>query len=198
MRDYLLTLLTVHGLSLRMSAADWFKDVPWTHVDPTMTGILVPAWPHLQRPKVLGGSSKLAKLAEERRKKAALQSNAGNANNTLSSLDRLSKPQDSNENDAPVPKVEMKRYPVRRKEASPPPKPPTPPPVAPKEILPDLRTGPTEFGLTLSYGSASPLALREMDLRELLGSGSRLELFNEPSPDDTVFRAQEKSKGMNK
>ena len=54
-----------------LSRADWFRGVPWSDVPLDLQGDIVPAHPDLPRPRLLGGSSKLAKLAEERRKKAA-------------------------------------------------------------------------------------------------------------------------------
>jgi len=179
-----------------MSARDWFLDVPWTNVPAEMAGDLVA--PARSMPKLLGGSSKLAKLAEERRKKAAAAA-APATNGALSSLDRLSKPKDAKENEAPLPKAEPKKYPIRKKrEPTPPPKEPSPPPPEPEEEKPDLRASPTEFGRTLSISPPYGHNTRNMTLKDMLGSEVAEDPFKGPSPDDTVLRAQQYSKGLAK
>ncbi|KAK4549345.1 hypothetical protein LTR36_006342 [Oleoguttula mirabilis] len=173
-----------------MSAADWFRDVPWTQIPPEMEGSIVPATPVIPRPKLLGGSSKLARLAEERRKKAVAAANVASppvTNGASSSLDRLSRPKDTKENEAPVPKVEPKRYPIRKKrEPTPPPKEPTPPPPEPEEEeKPDLRASPTSFGRTLAASLPHSRYTPSMTLKDMLGSGVTEDPFKGPSPDDT-------------
>ncbi|KAI6868810.1 elongation factor EF-1 alpha subunit [Hortaea werneckii] len=127
-----------------MSAADWFRDVPWSDVPSEIQGHLEPSLPARPSPKLLGGSTKLAKLAEERRRKAASETKEAPSpasSSALSSLDRLSKPREvAKENESPQPRPEPKKYPIRKKrEPTPPPKEPTPPPPEPEEELPDLR-----------------------------------------------------------
>ncbi|CZT25395.1 uncharacterized protein RCC_11126 [Ramularia collo-cygni] len=181
-----------------MSAKDWFKDTPWTGLDPSIVGQLVPAMPEPPRPKLLGGSSKLAKLAEERRRKAVASQNTPNpAVESLNSLDRLSISKDSKENAAPV--AEPKKYPTRRKRSpTPPPREPTPPPEEPVEQLPDLRSSPTAFGRALSKSSGQMNGATRMALADLLGMTASSSPFEGPSPDDTVLKAQNKSKGLKK
>lgn len=167
-----------------------------------MQGELYPAFP-CERPKLLGGSSKLAKLAEERRKKAsASQADAAAApNGALSSLDRLSKAKDTKENILPSAKPELRKYPLRQKrEPTPPPKEASPEPKQPKEDVPDLRASPTDFAKTMSVAmNATQVGgAGEEVLDGLLHSSSNDDPFKEPSPDDTVLRAQARSKGINK
>lgn len=182
------------------SARDWFKDTPWTGLPANLVAEMVLAEPLRPSPKLLGGSSKLAKLAEERRKKAAAAQNTPSApTDTTSSLDRLSKPKEAKDNVLPIRIPEPKKYPVRRKKSpSPPPREPTPPPEEPKEQLPDLRSGPTAFGQTLSSSLPYQHTAARMALQDLLGSSPESNPFDGPSPDDTVLKAQDKSKGLNK
>ncbi|KAF7191396.1 Elongation factor 1-alpha, partial [Pseudocercospora fuligena] len=183
------------------SAAEWFKGTPWTNVPEEDLASITATIPVRPAPHLLGGSSKLAKLAEERRRKAAAtqQSPQPTSNDALSSLDRLSRASDAKENAVPVPKMEPKKYPIRRKkEPSPPPREPTPSPEEPKEVLPDLRASPTAFGQTLSTSPASYSGAQAMTLQDLLGTSSATNPFEGPSPDDVVSRAQERSKGLNK
>jgi elongation factor 1 alpha-like protein len=183
-----------------MSAADWFKDTPWAGLDASTIAEIVPTGSKRPPPQLLGGSSKLAKLAEERRKKAAAAQNTQAAPaESVSSLDRLSKPKEAKENAVPTPIPEPKKYPIRRKKSpSPPPREPTPPPEEPKEQLPDLRTTPTAFGQTLSTSIPQSHFAARMALQDLLGSSPESNPFEGPSPDDTVLKAQDKSKGLNK
>ena len=153
-------------------------------------------------PKLLGGSSKLAKLAEERRKRAAAAADLSESpfvNGSLSALDRLSKSRDAKENEAPAPKLEPKKYPIRKKrDPTPPPKEPTPPPPEPQEVGPDLRASPTAFGLALSTSPSCGLHTANISLKNMLGSELTEDPFQGPSPDDTVLRAQQHSKGLAK
>ena len=185
-----------------LSAMDWFRDVPWTHVPSCVVGHLIPSEPVRPRPKLLGGSSKLAKLAEERRKKAAAAANQPESsapNGSLSALDRLSKSRDGKENDVPMPKIEPKKYPIRKKpEPTPPPKEPTPPPPEAEEEKPDLRASPSAFGLTLSTNPPCGPNIATITLKDMLGSEAADDPFQGPSPDDTVLRAQQHSKGLAK
>ena len=179
------------------SALEWFRDTSWNAIPPSMDGILIPSAPQKPWPKLLGGSSKLAKLAEERRKKAAASQQAPNG--AISSLDRLSKSKDIDENEPPQPRVESKKYPIRKKrEPTAPPKEPTPPPEEPKEEMPDLRASPTEFGRTLSSSPSNSNGLASMIMKSLMGSDTPDDTFDGPSPDDVVLRAQQHSKGLNK
>lgn len=159
--------------------------------------------PPSSTPKLLGGSSKLAKLAEERRKKAAAassgQAQQSTASEPVSSLDRLMKPQDKKENAAPSPGAEAKRYPIRkRKSATPPPRTPSPPPEEPKEEAVDLRSSPTAFGKALSTSTEHNNGTSRMTLHDLMGSSYSASPFEGPSPDDTVIKAQDRSKGLKK
>ncbi len=164
-----------------------------------MVGHIVSLYPDLPRPQLLGGSSKLAKLAEERRKKAATPSPSPAPDGALSSLDRLSKPRDPKENVKPQIKSEPKKYPIRKKsEPAPPPREPTPPPPEPAEEVPDLRASPTSFGRALSTGPPQTTKSRNIAVRDLLGSSTTEDPFKEASPDDKVLRAQQGSKGLTK
>ncbi|KAK3705720.1 hypothetical protein LTR37_013163 [Vermiconidia calcicola] len=182
-----------------LPAAAWFDGIPWSTVPPELEGYLIPVDPPRARSKLLGGSSKLAKLAEERRKKAASSQTAQPVPDTrLSSLDRLSKPKDTKENVLPQHmKQEPKKYPIRKKrELTPPPKEPSPPPEEePKEELPNLRASPTEFACTLSTPTSQAARASSMTLGDLFGSSTNEEnTFKGPSPDDTILRAQQHSK----
>jgi len=184
-----------------MSAVDWFRDTPWSDIPSHLDGTLVRAEKERPRPRVLGGSSKLAKLAEERRKRAAAAAEApvSTPNGTLSSLDRLSKPKATKENEAPLVQLEPKKYPIRKKrEPTPPPREPTPPPMEPEEEKPDLRAMPTDFGRTLSTTPSHHSAATTMTLKDMFGRIDEEEPFKGPSPDDTVRHAQQHSKGLGK
>ena len=148
------------------------------------------------RPRLLGGSSKLAKLAEERRKKAAAAASPSETSTTtMNSLDRLGKPRDSKENATPQPQVEAKKYPIRRKrELTPPPREPTPEPEEVKEELPSLKASPTSFGKALSVGQNHSNQSRGIGLPDMLGANVDVDPFKEPSPDDVILRAQKQSK----
>lgn len=178
-----------------MCAVAWFRDVSWSFIPPERQGCLFPADPSRPRPKLLGGSSKLAKLAEERRKKAA--ATAGStaiANGSLSALDRLTRPNEAvKENEPPGPRPEGKKYPTRKKrEPTPPTKIFTPSPEP--EEKPDIRASPTMFGRTLSTGSSHAYEPACMNLKDVLGSEIESDPFNVPSPDAVVIRAQQQSK----
>ncbi|WPG98314.1 Hypothetical protein R9X50_00110200 [Acrodontium crateriforme] len=176
-----------------LSAAEWFRDIPWTNVPLYMTGELVLAEPAPKKLKLLGGSSKLAKLAEERRRKAAAaaaQAPPSTADSTLSALDRLSKPKDANHIEPSTPKPEPKRYPIRKKrEPTPPPRETTPPPVAHEEETLDLRAPPTAFGRALSMTTPHGSGCMSMALTDILGSDNNDDPFKGPSPDDTAEKS---------
>jgi elongation factor 1 alpha-like protein len=179
--------------------SDWFRGISWYNVPLKMQGELVPAFP-IQQPKLLGGSSKLAKIAEERRKKAAASQSPSSApNGALSSLDRLSKPKDTKENVKPT-RPEPRKYPVRpKREPTPPPKEPSPEPEEPKEELPNLRASPTEFAKTMATSErSSEINAANEAVDDLFRPSSSDDPFKGPSPDDNVFRAQGYSKGINK
>jgi elongation factor 1 alpha-like protein len=162
-----------------------------------MAGHIVPLYPDIPHPRLLGGSSKLAKLAEERRKKAAASSALPAPDGALSSLDRLSKPKDTKENMKLQTKSEPKKYPIRKKsEPAPPLREPTPPPQEPDEEVPNLRASPTAFGRALSTGPSQTTGSNDMALRDLLSSSTTEDPFKEASPDDKVLRAQQGSKGL--
>lgn len=185
-------------ISSPMSAADWFRDTPWSQVPPHMEGDLVRAEAERPRPKLLGGSSKLAKLAEERRKRAAAGPISA-ANGAPSALDRLGKSRDVKENEQPAMSPEPKKYPIRKKkDPTPPPREPTPPPAEVEEERPDLRASPTEFGRTLSTSPAESLTATSMTLEDMFGRAIEDDPFKGPSPDDHVRYAQQHSKGMGK
>lgn len=177
--------------------------MPWTNLPTHLEGNLISQGPVPTRPRLVGGSSKLAKLAEERRKKAAAAGTSTSVqeapNGSLSSLDRLSKPKDAKENTVPEPKAEPKKYPIRRKrEPTPPAREPTPEPEESKEEGPDLRASPTNFGRALSTGEAQASVPTKMTLRDMMGEHVPEDPFKGPSPDDTVLRAQQHSKGLAK
>ncbi|KAH9810761.1 HBS1 N-terminus [Teratosphaeria destructans] len=175
-----------------MSAADWFRDVPWKNVPEYMQGHLSPATQQMPPPKLLGGSSKLAKLAEERRKKAAT-ADSTTTKSASNALDRLTKSKDVKENQAPA--IEPKKYPVRKKrDPTPPPREPTPPAAAATEDIPDIRASPTTFGQTLSACKTQAPLASPVTLQDMIGSGAE-DPFKGPSPDDVVMRAQQHSKG---
>lgn len=181
-----------------LSAAEWFRDTPWTQVPSSMKGVLVPCEPLRPPPKLLGGSSKLAKLAEERRKKAAA-ANQAPTSGTPNSLDRLSRSGETKENNVPAPAPEPKKYPIRKKrEPTPPPREPTPPPTEVEEIKPDLRASPSAFGRALSTNFRQDWGAVNMPCKEILGSDIAEDPFKGPSPDDTVMNAQRHSKGLTK
>lgn len=184
------------------SAVEWFKNTPWSNVAPEDLASITPTQLPRPVPRLLGGSSKLAKLAEERRKKAAAatkQTLQVPASETIGSLDRLSRSKDVKENTTPASKLEPKRYPIRRRKAtSPPAREPTSPPEERKEELPDLRSSPTAFGRTLSAGQESPSGWYPMAVGDLLGARYTSSPFEGPSPDDVVSKAQERSKGLHK
>lgn len=165
-----------------------------------MEGHIVPMASPRPPPKLLGGSSKLAKLAEERRKKAAASQQVQPATNgSISSLDRLSRPKNTTENDPPQSKPEPKKYPIRKKrEPTPPPAEPSPPPEEAKEVLPDLRASPTGFGRTISTSPPQGNEPSHVAFKDMCGPSGSSDPFKGLSPDDTVLRAQQHSKGINK
>ncbi|KAK1814273.1 hypothetical protein LTR12_011318 [Friedmanniomyces endolithicus] len=172
--------------------SNWFRDVPWT-LPPETQGRLVPAAP-AYRPRLLGGSSRLAEAAEERAKKAATTSAEGfMANGASSSLDRHTKPKEPRENRAPSTVDEPKNSPMREKRE------PTPPSSSGLEAeKPDLRAQPTAFARTLSARPTPDTLPAAMSLLNLLGSERSEDPFKGPSPDGTVTKAQNRSKGMTK
>lgn len=200
--QFLLTASLLDSITVNppVSAAQWFRDTPWSGLPPHMEGYLVPAVPLRPLPKLLGGSSKLAKLAEERRKKAAAsQPIQAGPDAATSSLDRLSRPNDPKENMPPQPRSQSKKYPIRKKkEPSPPPEEPSPPPEESKDDAPDLRASPTAFGRTLSTSPIHSSEQPNMTLKDLCGASVPEDPFKGPSPDDSVMRAQASSKGLNK
>ncbi|KAK5113349.1 hypothetical protein LTR62_003448 [Meristemomyces frigidus] len=189
--------------------ASWFRDVPWILPEDKLHS-LVPAMP-FQRPVLLGGSSKLAKLAEERRKKATATSIRANGNTSLSALDRLTKTKAFTENEKPVVEdtPERRKYPIRSKrEPTPPPREPTPPSVEREGEKPDLRALPTEFGYTLStslldrdrptLSTSDVLAAAKAPAKQT-GNGliKRTESLSLDTPSlDRVQQAKVKSKGL--
>ena len=195
-------------LNISPPTGGWFTNVSWSSVPGDLVGNLVPAEPMRPAPKLLGGSSKLAKLAEERRKKAeairqgsAQPSVESETKKTTSALDRLTlgNSSDQKENAATIPPPEPRKYVARkRKESTPPPPEPEPEPVEDQEPLPDLRAPPTAFGraMTTCHASANPNA--PMSIQDMLGSAGKTEAFQNPSPDDVVSRAQGGSKGLSK
>jgi elongation factor 1 alpha-like protein len=179
----------------------WFDGTPWTNIPAQTRSEFTPVEPLRPMPKLLGGSSKLAKLAEERRKKAAAaqEKDEHKPSKSTSSLDRLGKSKDAKENKAPIATAEARRYPIRRRRSpTPPPKEDTPPPEQPKETLPDLRSAPTLFGQTLASATIQKNGATKIALSDLFGTGGSSNAFGELSPDDTVFKAQQRSKGLNK
>lgn len=186
----------------------WFANVSWSSVPDNLVGDLVPSQPQRPSPRLLGGSSKLAKLAEERRKKAeairqgsAQPSADSETKKTTSALDRLTlgKSTDQKEVASPIPAPEPRKYISRkRRESTPPPPQPEPEPEEIQEQLPDLRAPPTAFGRAISTCPMTGSSKKPMSLQDMLGSRGRMEAFQDPSPDDRVSRAQSGSKGLNK
>ncbi|KAK6442569.1 hypothetical protein LTR95_001192 [Oleoguttula sp. CCFEE 5521] len=184
------------GLNLGRPGS-WFRDVTWSHVPEAIVGDLIPSMG--ARSRMLGGSSKLAKLAEERKRKAEAAKVAA----TASSLDHLTldgtherskgRPPDTQ------PAAKTRKYPARRKESSPPPKLPEPEPEQEvKEALPDLRAPPTAFGHTLSKSYRNTDQRQTLQVHNILGSSTSPDAFSGPSPDDVVTRAQGASRSSTK
>ncbi|KAK0345225.1 hypothetical protein LTR91_000909 [Friedmanniomyces endolithicus] len=180
------------GTLCMLSPSDWFQDVPWT-LPLESQGNLVPA-ALVYRPRLLGGSSKLVKPVEERGNQAAIASAEGaTANGVLSSLDRPDKPKEPKENKTPSTVAEPKKSPIREKRE------PTPPPASGlEEEQPDLRAQPTAFARTLSARPTPDTLPAAMSLLNLLGVERSEDPFKGPSPDGTVTKAQNRSKGMTK
>jgi elongation factor 1 alpha-like protein len=195
-------------LHISPPSGGWFANVSWSGVPNDLIGNLVPSQPERPAPRLLGGSSKLAKLAEERRKKAeairqgsAQPSVESETKKTTSALDRLTlgKSTDQKENAAPTPPPEPRKYiPRKRRESTPPPLEPEPEPVEEQEPLPDLRAPPTAFGRTMTTCHATGNNNAPMSIQDMLGSTATTEAFQNPSPDDVVSRAQGGSKGLSK
>ena len=188
-----------------MTGRDFFAGVPWTGVSQEMEGELVPAMPLRPMPKLLGGSSKLAKLAEERRRKAEAAKQEPvetEAKKAASALDRLTLGNKAvqKENNHPAEPAEPRKYPNRKKrEPTPPPHEPEPEPeVEEQEELPNLKASPTDFGKTLSRSPFHGSLSSQMNLQDLLGSPADMDAFNDPSPDDRVSHAQSGSRGLSK
>lgn len=189
---------STHVEDLRSSMA-WFEGVSWSTVQATLAGDLRPAFVPPPRPRLLGGSSKLAKLAEERKRKAEAAKVAA----TASSLDHLtldgwidqtaSEPLDTR------PAKVTRKYPSRKRDPTPPPNEPVPEPV--EEVidnLPDLRAPPTAFGHTLSNTTSQADRAHRLQLQDVLGPSKKTDAFTGPSPDDIVTRAQGASRSLNK
>ncbi|KAK0943482.1 hypothetical protein LTR29_005065 [Friedmanniomyces endolithicus] len=172
--------------------SNWFRDVPWT-LPPETQGHLVPAAP-VYRPRLLGGSSKLAKPTEERGKKLATAGvEESTADRASSSPDRPTKPKEPKENEAPLTVGEPRKSPRSEKRE------PKPPPSSGlEEEMPDLRAQPTDFARTLSARPIPDTLPAAMSLLNLLGSERSEDPFKGPSPDGTVTKAQNRSKGMTK
>lgn len=195
-------------LDISPPAGGWFANVSWSDVPSDMEGHLVPCQPCRPAPQLLGGSSKLAKLAEERRKKAeavkqgSTQPSESETKKATSALDRLTlgKSTDQKENASPNPPPEPRKYvPRKRRESTPPPPEPEPEPQEEeKEPLPDLRAPPTAFGRAISTCPNTGSAMSTMTVQDLLGATARTEAFQNPSPDDVVSHAQGGSKGLKK
>lgn len=196
-------------LDIAPPTGGWFANVSWNSVPAELAGKLVPSQPNRPTPKLLGGSSKLAKLAEERRKKAeairqgsAKSSTESEPNKTASALDRLTlgKSTEQKENTTPAPPPEPRKYPTRKRRESTPPSPePEPEPHEEEnEQLPDIKAPPTAFGRAISTCPSGGRTNPSMSLQDMLGSSGKREAFQNPSPDDVVSRAQGGSKGMSK
>lgn len=182
-----------------ISAQDFFAGVPRSGVSGYVEGRLVPVHALNPRHGLLGGSSKLAKLAEERRKKAAAaQSAPAEANGAASLLDKLGKKPvkgEQKENEPP----KQKTYPIRRRRSpTPPPKEPEPAEAPPEPAAPDLRASPSSFGKTITRASHGSAEQERMSLQDIIRMGPDSAVFQEPSPDDIVQKAQSQGKGLNK
>lgn len=180
----------------------WFDGIPWDGVPEHLIGELVAAEPPRPMPKLLGGSSKLAKLAEERRKKAEAAkagvqdvTNAPSVNSTMSSLERLTLTKAESKSSA---QPQARKYVAKqRRETTPPPAPIPVPVIEDKEELPDLRATPSAFAKTLSTSAGSDRK-GKMSVDELFGNLKSADAFTKPSPDDIVLKAHGQSKSLNK
>ncbi|KAK0326628.1 hypothetical protein LTR82_002470 [Friedmanniomyces endolithicus] len=180
------------GTPCMLPPRDWFRDVPWT-LPPETQGHLVPAAP-VYRPRLLGGSSKLAKPTEERGKKLATAGvEESSADGASSSLDHPTKPKEPKENEAPL-TVGEPRNSQRSEKREPKP----PPSSGLEEEKPDLRAQPTAFARTLSARPTPDTLPAAMSFLNLLASERSEDPFKGPSPDGTVTKAQNRSKGMTK
>ncbi|KAM0723751.1 hypothetical protein Q7P37_000741 [Cladosporium fusiforme] len=185
--------------SAEKAGGGWFSNVSWSAVPSHMTGDLIPSQPQRPTPKLLGGSSKLAKLAEERRKKAeaarhgTAQPTESETKKTTSALDRLTlgNSAEQKDNTIPEPSPEPRKYVSRKKrEPTSPPAEPEPEPEEEQEQLPDLRAPPTAFGRAISTCPITGNLSNPMSLQDMLGSATKADAFQNPSPDDVVSRAQ--------
>lgn len=191
-----------------MTTCEWFKDVPWTNVPAQMTGQLSPAFTASARPppKLLGGSSKLAKLAEERRRRAEAtrvdvrdRTNDAYINTAMSSLDRLALSKNDETPQKRPAETVARKYPVKKKQE------PTPPPTTepepepePEDAVPDLRATPSAFAQTLAAGLQHGIGKRRISLHDLFRDTTSKDVFEGPSPDDVVLKAHGQSKSLNK
>ncbi|KAK0249304.1 hypothetical protein LTS09_015566 [Friedmanniomyces endolithicus] len=179
---------------------DWFRDVPWTLPSETQ-GCLVPAT-QIRRPRLLGGASKFVKPAEEKSKKAAATSaERSTVKGALSSSELHHEPKELKGSETSWVAAAPNQHPIGKKHE------PTPPPLLKstpslssesEEQKPDLRASPTAFARTLSAQPTHDTTPTAVALLELLNLGRSEDPFKGPSPDGTVTKAQNRSKGMTK
>lgn len=203
------------------SAAEFFQDAPWGNVPISRLANLShrPIYP---RGGLLGGSSKLAKLAALRKQKeqdkqaTSLDTDAGRS---IAILDRLSVKKENDKDittslsnialDKPKP-----TFPIRQKRAASPIREPEPkregtlpPPPAPKS---ELVARPSQFAQTIFGQEAASAGGASLDTSQPLQAAERRDSdtfalpfmsnpefikrnpFSGPSPDDIVLRAQSK------
>ncbi|QIX01894.1 hypothetical protein AMS68_007411 [Peltaster fructicola] len=172
----------------------WMSMVDWNNIPPHLVTTFTPE--RQQRPiKLMGGSSKLAKLAEERRRKAESlkagvqdRTNEASVSTTVTSLDRLSlnkaekRPSDTPET--------QRRYPSKKKkEPTPPPAEEPEPEVEPVEPLPDIRAEPSAFGRILS--SKTKLAAKgQLSVQDVFAASKPTQATPKPAAQPVKPKAQ--------
>jgi len=202
-----------------MNATEWFRDVPWYNLPPSMSGrLLEPVRPPL---RLLGGSapagktSKLAALAAARKKKEAEAKENTVPSNSTSLLDRLSTKPASQANSVSTPQPATpseKTFPIRKRKSPSPPvmlqdrKPSSPGlrqqsqlPQEPSQNAQYLRSDPSIFAQTMCGKPSKPPEPAPHFANDLsstlLGSQDYSQANNPfagPSPDDVVTQAQAK------
>ncbi|QDS72346.1 hypothetical protein FKW77_007992 [Venturia effusa] len=202
------------------SATDFFKDIPWGHVPVSRLASLShrPMYP---RGGLLGGSSKLAKLAAMRKQKEQDKQSASpdtDAGRSIAILDRLSTKKENDKDISSLSNVAPDRpkraFPTRQKRApspirDPEPKPEDklpPAPVNKSELLAQPSVfAQTIFGQEASSAGGAPLDASQPSPVIDRGDSNMFTLpfmsnpeflkrnpFSGPSPDDVVLRAQSK------
>ncbi|KAF2858686.1 hypothetical protein K470DRAFT_283131 [Piedraia hortae CBS 480.64] len=152
-----------------------------------------------EKTNMLGGSSKLSKLAEERRKKAESAQSAQAPG--LNSLDRLIKAQGGDEAKQQPSSIRLRKIPLRPKHRTAAPETLPYDSEKPEEKPQDtsmLRASPTAFGRFISLPVKEHKALPQITLKDVTGCEVDIKPFLDPSPDTIVLQAQKKRKGITK